>query len=179
MSSTNRGSKRKENDFYSTPKEALDPILPHLPKTVEFWEPAAGDGRLILWLRESGRTAWGIDLNHGFVAWMEGEAVGIDKSNQGRDFLDDKTPRQFIITNPPFSLAQEFVTHSLEVADETMLLLRLNFLGAQKRRDWWKTREPDAIFVLSNRPDFTGDGGDSCEYGWFYWGHRYQGIKHP
>jgi hypothetical protein len=27
---------------------------------------------------------------------------------------------------------------------------------------------PD-IYVLPNRPDFSGGGGDSCEYAWFVW----------
>lgn len=106
------------------------------------------------------------------------QASGADLAINGEDFLQDHHNRACVVTNPPFSLAQEFVQHSLEVADETFMLLRLNFLGAQKRADWWKTHEPDAIFVLSERPDFTGEGGDSCEYGWFYWGFRHQGIKH-
>lgn len=161
MSSTNRnGAKRLDHDFYSTPLEAFDPIIPYLPRTAKFWEPACGDRRLIVRLKEFGRDADGSDLS------------------DGADFLQDDRLREFIITNPPFSLAQEFVTHSLEVADETMLLLRLNFLGSQKRKDWWKAHEPDAIFVLSSRPDFTGGGGDSCEYGWFAWSHRYKGIHH-
>lgn len=161
MSSTNRGGKREDQDLYSTPDYAFKPILSFLPKRVNFWEPARGDGRLITWLNESGRVAGGDDLSNGY------------------DFLKDRSTRSFIITNPPFSLAREFVAHSREVADETMMLLRLNFLGAQYRKAWWKENEPDAIFVLSKRPSFVKGGSDSCEYGWFYWGFRYKGIQHP
>lgn len=177
MSSTNRGSKREKQDLYSTPEYAFKPLLPYLPKSRYIWEPAAGDGRLIRWINESRLriSSWGKDINHGFSS-VDGVMV-IDK-DYGQDFLQDYHTREVVVTNPPFSLAQEFVSHSLEVADETFMLLRLNFLGAQKRRDWWRIHEPDAIFVLSDRPSFVKGGHDSCEYGWFYWGFRHKGIRH-
>lgn len=163
MSSTNRGAIRREADFYATPEAAFKPLLAFLPmdKALLYWEPACGDRRLIQWIYEAGGLADGKDLR-----------------TDGVDFLKDETPRTFIITNPPFSLAQEFCDHALKHANEVMMLLRLNFLGAQKRADWWRKNEPAALFILSKRPDFTGGGGDSCEYAWFYWGHRFTGIHH-
>ena len=171
MSSTNRGAIRKESDFYPTPWEAFSVILPWLPKNIHFHDPAAGDGRLIRWLRESGRDATGSDLFP--------QKPQILYPQTPVDYLKDTASKRFTITNPPFSLAQEFCDHALKNSLEVMMLLRLNFLGSQKRKEWWKTHEPDCIFVLSSRPDFTGDGGDSCEYGWLYWGDRFFGIKHP
>lgn len=137
MSATNRGSERIDADFYATPKEAFDPLLPYLPTDVSFWEPACGDRRLVNWLTESGRTADGTDLS------------------QGQDFLTDTTPRQFVITNPPFSIAQPFADHALALAPEVMLLLRLNFLASKKRREWWRAHKPSAVFVLGERPSFA------------------------
>jgi predicted Zn-ribbon and HTH transcriptional regulator len=43
----------------------------------------------------------------------------------------------------------------LEVSQETFMLLRLNFLGSKERKEWWKKREPNALFVLSERPNFV------------------------
>lgn len=160
MSSTNRGAVRRDADAYMTPREAFMPLLLHLHRDVAYWEPACGDGRLIRWMREDGLEADGADLNSGY------------------DFLKDATVRQAIITNPPFSLALEFCDHARRHAPEVLMLLRLNFLGAKKRYQWWRRNEPSAIFVLSERPDFTGGGGDSCEYAWFAWGIRYSGIHH-
>ncbi len=161
MSSTNRGAVRNAHDFYATPEEAFKPLLRILPSgMVQFWEPACGDGRLIRWLTESGRLAGGSDLNTGV------------------DFLKDETRRAFIITNPPFSLAFEFAQHAVAHAPEVMLLLRLNFLASMKRRAWFLANEPSALFVLSKRPDFTGGGGDSCDYAWFYWGPFRHGVQH-
>lgn len=167
MSSTKRGAVRNDADFYVTPEGAFKPLIPWLPRQTYFWEPCCGDGRLIRWLRESGREAGGADLNPR-PEWPCDPV----------DFLEDESPRNFIITNPPFSRAQECVDRALSNSTEVMMLLRLNFLGAQKRREWWRMNEPSALFVLSARPDFTGGGGDSCEYAWFYWGHRFQGIRH-
>lgn len=168
MSSTNRGAKRNAADFYATPESAFMPLLVFLPLDPVFIEPACGDGRLVKWLRRSGRTSRGSDLYAPVNEWNDAQA----------DFTKATHPAQFVITNPPFSLALEFCQAALRTSQETMLLLRLNFLGSQKRRDWWKENEPNALFVLSERPDFTGGGGDSCEYAWFYWGRRWQGIRH-
>lgn len=206
MSATNRGAERHEADFYATPAAAFLPLLEHLPTNVSYWEPSCGDGRLIKWLRESGRAAGGADLYPQSPLWAQG------------DFLLDYIERDFIITNPPFIIAQEFAAHGLEVASEMMLLLRLNFLASAKRRAWWKAHEPSALFVLSERPSFAifctcvesedgpvgcghkwsvpADAGrpkvcpecghddlkittsDATDYAWFYFGHRFKGIYH-
>ena len=171
MSSTNRGTVRNEADFYPTPKRAFEPLIPYLSRERNHWEPACGDRRLVTWMQNAGITAAGSDLS------------------EGHDFLAETIPSSpewaamddaplTIITNPPFSLAQEFCEKALDLADEVFMLLRLNFLGAQKRFEWWRDSEPNALFVLSERPDFTGGGGDSTEYAWLYWGRRHTGIIH-
>lgn len=38
---------RRERDFYPTPREAVDPLLPHISHLEGFMEPCAGDGSLI------------------------------------------------------------------------------------------------------------------------------------
>ena len=138
MSSTNRGAVRQEADFYATPEAAFHPLIPyltHVPKPI--WEPASGDDRLVKWMNEKAIFAQGNDLRNGY------------------DFLKDATRRETILTNPPFSLAQEFVDHAFSHSDHVFMLLRLNFLGAGCRRDWWRLHEPSALFVLSDRPGFV------------------------
>lgn len=176
MSATNRGATRTPRDFYATPERTFRPLLDVLPRDVAYWEPAAGDGRLIRWLRESGRQALGADLC---------AAPGTPRSLvfNRRDFLKDRQPRQFILTNPPFSLGLKFCQHAVEVAPEILFLLPLNFLGALYRREWFRAHEPNAIFVITPRPSFGLNkhgkkGTDANEYGWFYWGERWNGIRH-
>lgn len=137
MSATNRGAVREERDFYATPEAAFRPLLPHLPKNKTIWEPACGDQRLIIWMQQEGLTANGSDLS------------------RGTDFLADQTRRQCILTNPPFSLAQQFCDHALNNSSEVWMLLRLNFLASAERKQWWKEHEPAALFVLSSRPSFV------------------------
>lgn len=172
MSSTNRGLTRIAADFYPTPPSAFAPLIPFLDAKRSHWEPACGDGRLVMAMRDARIDASGADLEQDHFA-------------QGlKNFLSDYIQRDVILTNPPFSLAQEFVEHGLKHSRELWLLLRLNFLGAQKRRAWWSDgREPNALFILSERPRFSKNklgklGNDSTEYAWFYWGRRHQGIKH-
>lgn len=75
-----------------------------------------------------------------------------------------------IITNPPFSLALQFLEKSLSEAPTVVYLLRLRFLASVKRGAWWHMHPPTHQFVLSKRPSFTGDGrNDSADYAWFAW----------
>jgi hypothetical protein len=161
MSATNRGTIRQPQDLYPTPLESFLPLLPFIPEDGPVWEPAAGDFRLVKAMRE-----------------YELDAAGTDLIPDGQDFLEDRTPRFCIVTNPPYSLAFEFCQHAVEQAKHTFLLLRLNFLASVKRKAWFCQHEPDALFVLSKRPSFVSGGTDSADYAWFYWGPKWTGIRH-
>lgn len=164
MSATNRGATRNERDFYATPEEAFKPLIPFLPREWSYWEPACGDGRLIRWMKEAGLWAFGADLE---------PQCDYPQIN----FLEDTTFRNCIITNPPFSLAQEFCDHAIKHSNHVFMLLRLNFLASVKRRDWFRQNEPAALFVLSKRPSFTGNGKtDATDYAWVYWHSLLQGA---
>jgi len=91
--------------------------------------------------------------------------------SEARDYLTTRHPERFdlIITNPPFSLAMEFLLKLLDEADTVIYLLRLNMLGSQARRDFWNNRPPTHLFPLARRPSFTGNGTDATEYAWFAW----------
>ncbi len=149
MSCAGRGTTRDPKDFYSTPRPAFEPLLPHLPFGVhapEFFDPCAGDGRLIAWLRDSGRIAHGLDLYPQHQNIYPALAT---------DYLQDNTPREFVLTNPPFSVAFEMCQHALAHADEFMFLLRLSFLESDTRGDWLAAHEPNGLWVLKKRPSFV------------------------
>ena len=48
-------------------------------------------------------------------------------------------------------------------------LLRLAFLESRERFAFWQDHPCQRIYVLSERPSFTGGGTDSCPYGFFIW----------
>lgn len=148
MSATGRGTVRDEKDFYPTPFPAVGPLLPHLPTDVRFWEPCAGDGRLIRWIRGSGRIADGSDLFPQAQAEMEYKQTPVD-------YLQDTTQREFIATNPPLSIAFEMAQHALKHSREFMFLLRLSFLESEERGQWFEQHEPAGLWVLKKRPSFA------------------------
>ncbi|MAM60842.1 class I SAM-dependent methyltransferase [Maritimibacter sp. UBA3975] len=83
---------RIPRDFYPTPREAVLPLIPHLPEWFTYLEPCAGDGALINALPGSAICPSDID--------PRGEGI------MQRDALE-LTERQlsacdFIITNPPW-----------------------------------------------------------------------------
>ena len=90
-----------------------------------------------------------------------------------QDFLtfEEKT-FDIIITNPPYSIAIEFITHALDIVKENgfvIMLLRINFLESQKRQDFFIQNPLHSLFVLSKRPCFINGRSDSTGYAWFIW----------
>jgi hypothetical protein len=71
--------------------------------------------------------------------------------------------------NPPFALAQEFIQHTLTMAEQVVFLLRLSFLESQKREHFFARVGVPDVFVLPERPSFTGEGTDACAYAWMRW----------
>lgn len=155
MSATNRGAKRRPNDFYATPDYTVDSLFQFIKwnKMISFFEPCKGDGAI--YDKVPGNK-------HKFYTEL----------SEGKDYFEYKPYNKFdlIVTNPPFSLAKEFLDKSLTEAHTVCYLLRLNFLGAQVRNEWWnQIRPPEKLIVLSRRPKFINNQADATEYAWFCW----------
>lgn len=164
---------RNANDFYPTPAVAIKPLLDELEKYVPsspvILDPGCGQGALTLACLERWPTAipFAVDLydppkdiNGWPVHWA--------------DFLTME-PRavDLIISNPPFSMAREFIDQMHLWRDERTVmavLQRMNYMGSQKRHEWWRSMARPKLRVLSTRPSFTEGGTDSTEYCWYLWG---------
>jgi len=176
MSSTNRGATRCVADFYRTPSNTINIFLEHF-KLLEgpVLEICAGDGAIVKELRK--RTDWAIIANE--IRTEENDNLRKSGANFVMNFdakklrAKDLEPYEptTIITNPPFSLAQEILENCFKEFPhaEIIMLLRLNFLGSQKRKTFWEQHPVTQLYVLSQRPSFTGKGTDSIEYAWFVW----------
>lgn len=109
---------RRERDFYPTPPEAVQPLLPHLPANTAFIEPCAGDGALVRALESAGhRCVYRFDL--------EPQAPGIAR----RDALCQSYGRGgVLITNPPwrFDFVDALVTNAA-ASNVVWLLLSADF----------------------------------------------------
>lgn len=138
MSSTNRGAHRVTNDRYITPASAIDSLLDVLsiPLDTSFIEPCKATGAIFDRVDCAIKRYTEID--------------------EGADYLTNYfNGYDLIITNPPFTLALEFLQKSLREADSVFYLLRLNFLGSAKRKAFWNANRPTHTLVLSQRPCFV------------------------
>lgn len=151
MSRQVTGIRDNHTDYYPTPEWCYNNLDIDYSLFNTALEPCAGDGRIFEFLLDKG-------LDTDFCEITE-----------GIDFFEYSKKVDLILTNPPFSLAQEFIEHSLSIADTVIMLLRINFLGSQKRLDFWRKYPPTALHILSKRPSFTGKGTDATDYAWFVW----------
>lgn len=181
MSATNRGGKRQPQDLYETPTWCVTRLLDRVWLPPGHWiEPAAGRGAIMRAVEEhpryrafrpfEPRVRWeAVEINDAFEHDLEpyaGTALSI-----GASFLDEGFPagcKDVLITNPPFSLALDFVRAALPIAPWVVMLLRLNFIASRARAGVFSREMPD-VYVLPNRPSFTGGGSDATEYAWFVW----------
>ena len=143
---------RRANDFYPTPKECYENLPIDWSQFKTALEPCKGDGRIVSFLENKGVV----------VDWCE--------IKEGKDFFDYNGEVDLIFTNPPYSLAQEFIEHSMSCARTVIMLLRINFLGTKKRFEFWQQFPPDGMFILSKRPSFMNNGKrEATEYAWYVW----------
>lgn len=180
MSATNRGTERRKHDAYYTPSWCVDRLLedPDLPFDLSglFLEPTAGEGDIIRAFgdRQIDWAACDIRPECGGPLQLLARHVHIDDFRKSERKmraivrLHDLDRFDVAISNPPFDIAEEIMASSMKVAAFTCLLLRVNYLASKARCSFLRMFPPD-IFVLPNRPDFTGGGGDATEYAWFVW----------
>lgn len=142
---------RIDKDAYQTPSWVVEALMKYIyfKPDYTFLEPCVGEGNIIN----------NIPLKD--KMWCE--------INEGIDYLkiDIKNHVDIIITNPPFSLAQEFLIKSLREAPFVAYLLRINYFGSQYRKDFWDNNKPTHLFPLSKRPCFV----------WICKGHKKKNIK--
>jgi hypothetical protein len=94
---------RRPRDFYPTPQAAVRPLIRHLPPAFRWWEPCAGDGRLVDWIvaeRPRSVCVGASDIEPAAPHVAYGDAL-IDQPPPGIDY---------IITNPPWA---RFTLHAL------------------------------------------------------------------
>lgn len=116
FSTNNVSGKRKKSDFYETPYSITQAILDRESLLGTVLEPAAGGGAIVKVLSENGIscTSYDIEVN----------------------FFTEKNKYDVVITNPPFSLANDFITKAKEVANNKIIfLLPLSYLHGKYRYD--------------------------------------------
>jgi hypothetical protein len=171
MSSTNRGTTRSILDYYVTPIPEIVKFLdawerssyPHILKEKKILDPCAGGDRIASMsypsaLERRGLTCDTVDIRQDSRAEIKQDYLK----------LSCKDVYDIIITNPPFYAISEIISKALtdvRPGGFVVMLLRLNYFGSQRRKEWWWFNRPSWIFIHSKRMSFTRDGKtDSIEY---------------
>ena len=148
--------KGSSNDF-QTPSHAIEPLIPFLKKEWSIWECASGEGNLTKAFTKKGFIVISTDIKTDI------------------DFLKDLPNNKFdvIITNPPFSLKQEFLQRCYNLKIPFALLLPLTTFETVKRQNLFKKYGLQVIF-FDKRINFktpSGKGSGSWfASAWFTYG---------
>ena len=173
---------RHANDHYPTPTALTLVLLKELPQIGgAIIEPCAAEGKIAGILRaHPGVTS--VTTND-IVATMPA-LYHEDATDPGAAFW--LAPADWVVTNPPFNQADQFVRLAWRKARQGVaMLLRLTYMEpTRKRAQLLKSMAPymSHLIVFSQpRPSFTGNGRtDSTTTAWFVWqtGHDpEQGAK--
>lgn len=155
----NTAYKRVESDYYPTPPEATQALLNflQLPTDTVIWEPACGRGHMVNVMCDNGYKVISTDIITG-IDYLATESKECD----------------WIITNPPFSRAHEFIEQSIRNEKPFAFLLKSQYWHAQKRYELFLRHRPQYILPLTWRPDFLfgerGAGSPLMDVMWVVWG---------
>ncbi len=169
FSGNNALGQRKKSDFYETPYSMTSHLLEveDFNKSLTVCEPACGDGAIVKILEKK---------------WDNVVAYDIEKN-----FLWETENYDYIITNPPFSLAYEFVQKAKQIATEKFaFLLPLSYLHGKKRYDniyMDKQYGLKKVYVFTRYPmlgeSLREDGKYNTGmmvYAWYIFENHYSGL---
>ena len=148
---------RRANDYYPTPPEVTLALLKFLKikQGATLWEPACGTGLMMNVMATSGYNVIGTDIL------------------SGMDFLTcDPVKCDWIITNPPFSHAEQFIRRAEELNVPFAFLLKSQYWHAARRTKLFQEITPTYVLPLTWRPDFTGQGASLMDMCWCVWGNE-------
>lgn len=193
--SNHTDKERETNDYYATHPKAVEMLLELETFNKNILEPCCGEGHISNILKKNGYNVTSYDLidrKYGIT--------GVDFLEYNEKFNGD------IITNPPYSMAQEFIEHALEIVEngnKVAMFLKLTFLEGKNRKKLFEKHPPKKVYVSSSRIPCGKNGkfyerneddtiklnkdGNPKEvasavcYAWFVWERGYKGdivIKH-
>lgn len=170
-------------DFFPTPPWATRALLEHVVighgwgahelAALRCWEPACGEGDMARPLAEYFGTVTATDVHDYGFGGVHDFLMGYLPPGLGRARPD------FVVTNPPFRLAADFVARGRAIARQGVaVLVRTAFLeGAARWRDLYAVDPPALVAPFVERvPMFKGRldaaGSTATSYAWFVWSRR-------
>jgi hypothetical protein len=133
-------TKNEKHDHFDTPAYAVKPLLKFINPEWIIWEPTdtTGNSQIAQVLREHGNTV-------------------ISTSQNQIDFLNDEPNFEFdcIVTNPPYTLKDEFIKKCYRNSKRWAMLMPLTALEGISRRKWYRDHGVQ-LLVFDRRVEFTG-----------------------
>lgn len=172
-------TEREQHDYYATPPIATELLCKLEVFSKDILEPCCGEGHIAKVLEKNGYNVESMDLiDRGF-------------GKGGVDFLKyNEAVDKDIITNPPYSMAQEFVEHAMKIITDghkVAMFLKLSFLEGKDRRKMFEKYPPKTVWVSSSRlgcakngefkksKDGTLKADSAVAYAWFIWEKGFDG----
>ncbi len=187
MTVVSSGYERKANELYETEAwatEALLRVLPPPPRSLEVWEPAAGNHAIADVLYQGGADVFTSDIvqysrpHNAIFDFLSGAAV------------PDAIPLralQAVITNPPYGKGnREAVAFARKALGRcphcwVALLLTAKFDFGKTRMDLF--RDSPRFFAKVALVDriqwFAGEHGGTEDHAWFIWAPDGIGVQTP
>ena len=150
---------RADFDYYATPFYATEAILDRVSLGDDIiLEPSSGEGHIVKVLKE--RYPNNTIIANDIISRDSRLGIAV---NGGVDFLQ-YTPDvkiNSIITNPPFSLAKEFIEKAISIADHYVLMLcKIQLLEGIDRKKLFDKHPPKYVYVFSKRVSTLRNGDE-------------------
>ena len=165
-----------KNEVYRTPAYSYLPLLDYNPSWFEGvgFDPSAGDGRMMAEIAKRGNAG-----PH-YLNDIRAEEEVLMRANLPDahitigDYLWDMNPPEvdFMITNPPFTLAVDFVKKARTHTKGPIFILQsVSWQGTRKRSQWLKKSGLAYVLNLAARPKWEVDVGTAhsniWDFAWF------------
>lgn len=180
LGASNLSQKQRSNrDFYATDPKTIAALLEIEAFSDTIWEPAAGTGNITKVLEKFGYTVHSTDI----IKYEDDSGYTATELDFLQNQLKEDSFEGDIITNPPYSLAKDFVLKALSLVTpkhRVCMLLRLQFLEGQDRyTQLFSHGGLQKVYIFTNRQvcsatnDFTA--GSAIAFAWFIWEKGYTG----
>jgi len=152
-------------DFYETPEWATEALFLKETFVGCVYEPACGHGAMVR------------------IIQKYNDCIGSDILF-GDDFLTSDKNMENIVTNPPYSLAEDFVRKARQISTgKVAMLLKLTFLESARRKSLFEDEyfPLSTVYVFSKRVQMWEQGKEKPKnssmmaYAWFVWDKSHRG----
>lgn len=168
-------TRSNDHDYYATEPIAVEKLIAVETFRPQIWECCSGENHIVNVLRNAGYTVRASDI------------VQRTPETELFDFLTAPLFSKWqgdIITNPPFSHAEQIIRAALDVLPDNhraAFLLPIRYVEGQQRAKLFADFPPQKLYVFSKRitcaknGDFKAQAHGAVAYAWFIFKKAFAG----